>query len=134
MTRHRISRGGFIKLGGALGVGVAGASILAGCGGEEVSEGDAIAQQSEVSPGSAVEFTDGGDPAVLVHLENGDFAAYSAVCTHQGCDVAYNEEEGTLDCPCHGSVFDPANGASVESGPAGQPLPEIPVELSLIHI
>lgn len=82
-----------------------------------------------MSPGSALEFSDGGDPAVLVHLENGDFVAYSAVCTHQGCDVAYNQDEGTLDCPCHGSVFDPANGASAESGPAGQPLPEIPVEV-----
>lgn len=139
LTQQRISRGGFIKLGGALGVGVAGASLLAGCGsssgggsgsgGGEGSGDEVIAQESEVSPGSAVEFTDGGGTAVLVHLENGDFAAYSAVCTHQGCDVAYNQDEGTLDCPCHGSVFDPANGASVESGPAGQPLPEIPVEV-----
>ncbi len=154
MTEQGVSRGRFIKLGGALGVGAASASLLAGCGGGESgsgesgsgsgggdsggesgsgggegSGGEAIAQQSEVAPGSAAEFTDGGEPAVLVHLENGDFVAYSAVCTHQGCDVAYNQDEGTLDCPCHGSVFDPANGASVESGPAGQPLPEIPVEV-----
>lgn len=90
MTQQSISRGGFIKLGGALGVGVASASVLAGCGGgsggEEGSGNEVIAQESEVEPGAAVEFTDGGDPAVLVHLENGDFVAYSAVCTHQQCD------------------------------------------------
>ncbi len=34
-----------------------------------------------------------------------------------------------LACPCHGSVFDPANGAEVVSGPAQIPLPEIPVEV-----
>ncbi len=88
--------------------------------------GAAIAQESEVSPGSAVKFKDGGQDAVLVHLESGDFVAYSAVCTHQACTVAY--KGGQLACPCHGSVFDPANGAEVVTGPAPSPLPEIPVE------
>jgi Rieske Fe-S protein len=64
---------------------------------------------------------------VLVHLESGDFVAYSAVCTHQGCTVAYKNEQ--LACPCHGSVFDPASGAEVVNGPAQSPLPEIPVEV-----
>jgi Rieske Fe-S protein len=53
--------------------------------------------------------------------------AYSAVCTHQGCTVAY--QDGQLACPCHGSIFDPANGAAVVSGPAQRPLPEVPVEV-----
>jgi cytochrome b6-f complex iron-sulfur subunit len=53
--------------------------------------------------------------------------AYSAVCTHQGCTVAY--QGGELACPCHGSVFDPANGAAVVAGPAPRPLPEIPVKV-----
>ena len=81
-----------------------------------------------MAPGSAVEFEESGSPAVLVHLDSGDFVAYSAVCTHQGCTVAYRG--GQLACPCHGSVFDPANGAAVVSGPAGRPLPEVPVEVS----
>jgi Rieske Fe-S protein len=65
---------------------------------------------------------------VLVHLDNGDFVAYSAVCTHQGCTVAY--KNGQLACPCHGSVFDPAHGAEVVAGPAPRPLPKIPIKVS----
>ncbi|WP_047864780.1 QcrA and Rieske domain-containing protein [Rubrobacter aplysinae] len=149
MTEESISRGRFMRLGGALGVGVASASLLASCGGESgnssgggsgggSSSGSggsggggagAIAQVSDVQAGSAVQFQNDGDPAVLVHLQNGDFAAYSAVCTHQGCTVAYAPEEGTLDCPCHGSIFDPANGGEAVKGPAQQPLSDIPVNV-----
>ncbi len=96
-------------------------------GGDARAGGAAIAGESEVAPGSAVAFEDSGNPAVLVHLDNGDFVAYSAVCTHQGCEVAY--QGGNLACPCHGSVFDPANGAEVVAGPASRPLPEIPVKV-----
>ena len=157
MAEERLSRGKFIKLGAALGAGAAGASLVAACGGDEkasqgegetpgavegaeeatqgtsgvaqVEGGEAIAQESEVEPGSALEFTDeeNGQPAVLIHLQSGDFAAYSAICTHRQCTVAYSD--GNLACPCHGSVFDPTNGAAVVNGPATQPLPEIPVEV-----
>ena len=69
----------------------------------------------------------GGNPAVLVRLRSGTFVAYSAVCTHEGCTVAYRNRQ--LACPCHGSVFDPANNARVVNGPAQRPLPKIPVEV-----
>jgi Rieske Fe-S protein len=94
---------------------------------KQPSGGQAIARTSEVAPGSAIKFKDSGSPAMLVHLESGDFVAYSAVCTHQQCTVAYRN--GQLACPCHGSVFDPTNGAEVVTGPAQRPLPEIPVEV-----
>jgi cytochrome b6-f complex iron-sulfur subunit len=96
-------------------------------GGDAGAGGTAIASESEVAPGSALAFKDSGNPAVLVHLDTGDFVAYSAICTHQACTVAY--KDGNLACPCHGSVFDPANGASVVAGPAPRPLPEIPVKV-----
>ena len=163
---EKISRATFIRLGSALGVGAAGASVLSACGqsgggesgsggpgsggsdgggsgagnrggstgaagggsnGARGGGGQAIARTSEVAPGSAAKFEASGSPAVLVHLNSGDFVAYSAVCTHQGCTVAYRG--GQLACPCHGSIFDPANGAAVVSGPARQPLPEVPVEV-----
>ena len=99
--------------------------------------GAAIAAEADVPPGSAVQFADPtGAPAVLVHLKSGTaaaaaggFAAYSAVCTHQGCAVAYQPQSGQLACPCHGSVFDPARGAAVVSGPAPTPLPKVPIRV-----
>lgn len=146
---ERLTRGRFIRLGAVLGVGAAGASILSACGGEkaegggeeketpseakgeltQVKSGMAIYQESEVPPGSAEPFTDeeNGEPAFLVHLDNGDFVAYSAICTHRQCEVAY--ADGELVGPCHGSVFDPADGGAVVNGPATEPLPEIPVEV-----
>lgn len=108
----------------------AGEASTESMGGTTASGGGAIAQESEVPTGSAVKFQEGGDPAVLVHLDSGEFVAYSAVCTHKGCTVAYNAESGTLDCPCHGSVYDPSEGAAVQQGPAPRPLPEISIEVS----
>jgi Rieske Fe-S protein len=112
------------------GSGVGQSTPAASAGGSEEAAagtgGKAIAQESDVAPGSAVKFKDGGRDAVLVHLDGGEFVAYSAVCTHAGCTVAY--KNGQLACPCHGSIFDAANGAEVVSGPAQTPLPEIPIK------
>jgi Rieske Fe-S protein len=113
--------------GGAGGGGGSNESSGGGSNGAQGSGGQALAQTSEVAPGSALKFKNSGTPAVLVHLQSGDFVAYSAICTHQGCTVAY--KNGQLACPCHGSVYDPSNGAQVVAGPAPRPLPEIPVEV-----
>lgn len=47
----------------------------------------------------------------------------SAVCTHLRCIVHWNELEGSWDCPCHGSRFDPRG--AVLNGPALSPLEPI---------
>ena len=95
---------------------------------KQASDRQAIAPTSEVQPGTALEFEDsGGNPAVLVHLKSGNFVAYSAVCTHEGCVVSYSN--GQLACPCHVAIFDPANNARVVNGPARLALPKIPIEV-----
>ena len=152
MEERRVTRRGFIRLGALLGLGLAAASALAACGGgrsstwneggeaaggsaagggPKIGKGQAIVKQSEVAANTAFPFTDAdtGQQSVLVHLENGAFAAYSAICTHQACTVAYQPQTQKLACPCHGSVFDPEDGAAVVSGPADRPLPRIRIEV-----
>jgi Rieske Fe-S protein len=66
------------------------------------------------------------DPAiVLTRTASGDLHAFSAVCTHQGCNVD-RVADGKIDCPCHGSQFDADTGKAV-TGPASSPLTAIPV-------
>lgn len=63
--------------------------------------------------------------------------AFSKICTHAGCAVALYrkptfpvlEPNDALVCPCHYSTFDPFTGGTVLYGPAGRPLPQLPLEI-----
>jgi cytochrome b6-f complex iron-sulfur subunit len=57
----------------------------------------------------------------IIVVNTGDgFIALSSVCTHLGCQVTYDPNNGNLPCPCHGSVF--STSGSVLNGPASSPL------------
>ena len=56
--------------------------------------------------------------------------AYSAICTHEGCEVsAWRAEAKILECPCHASLFDPRDSARVVSGPARKRLSRLPLKI-----
>lgn len=65
----------------------------------------------------------------------GGILAYSKTCTHAACAVALYRKplfeptspRPALVCPCHYSTFDPATGGTVLFGPAGRPLPQLPL-------
>ena len=56
--------------------------------------------------------------------------AYTAICTHNGCDVDdWIAERLVLSCSCHGSEFDPKDAARVVDGPAPRALPALPLKI-----
>ena len=57
-------------------------------------------------------------PETRLRSANG-VVAYTAICTHSGCEVdQWLSDEQLLYCPCHSSKFDPKDGAKVVDGPA----------------
>ena len=64
---------------------------------------------------------------VVTQPSEGDFKAFSARCTHQGCPVQ-TVSDGQIGCNCHGSAFSIEDGAVV-TGPAERPLESIPVSV-----
>ncbi|MGY0022962.1 Rieske (2Fe-2S) protein [Streptomyces sp. cg35] len=78
-----------------------------------------LAKTSDVPVGGGKVFAD--KKVVVTQPAQGDFKAFSAVCTHEGCTVG-SVSDGTINCPCHGSKYRIAD-ASVAGGPAPRPLP-----------
>ncbi len=54
--------------------------------------------------------------------------AFSAICTHQACDVkTWISKDKALVCFCHSSQFLPLEQARVNGGPAPRALPSLPL-------
>ncbi|MFF4183078.1 Rieske (2Fe-2S) protein [Streptomyces sp. NPDC001691] len=81
--------------------------------------GSVLGRTSDIPQGGGKIFAAQG--VVVTQPVAGRFKAFSAKCTHQGCAVS-SVSGGTINCPCHGSKFDVADG-SVKGGPAPSPLP-----------
>lgn len=59
-----------------------------------------------------------------------DIVAYSAICTHNGCEVDDTMGESqTIFCSCHSSTFDPRDSGAVIGGPAPRSLPALPLKV-----
>ncbi len=111
------------------GVAAAGVAVplLAACAGEEsgspsgvgspsTSEAEVAASDVPVGGGTILE----DEMVVVTQPTEGEFKAFSAVCTHQSCPVQAIAD-GTINCRCHGSRFSLEDG-SVVQGPANAPL------------
>lgn len=81
---------------------------------------DQLTDVADIPEGGGKIFADAD--TVVTQPESGDFKAFSATCTHQGCKVS-SIEDGAIVCGCHGSEFSIKDG-SVLNGPATAPLPE----------
>jgi Rieske Fe-S protein len=85
----------------------------------------ALATTSSVPVGGC--FVNADAKVVVTQPTEGDFKAFSAVCTHQGCLVE-SSSDGEIPCPCHLSHFSLEDGSPL-SGPASAPL--APVEITV---
>ena len=65
-------------------------------------------------------------PVIVVNTAQGEMKAYSAICTHLGCIVEWDQRRQIILCPCHDGRFNPVNGAVI-SGPPPAPLPQLAV-------
>ena len=114
----------------AAGIAVAGVAGLAACGS---STGDAVSSAASGAASAASELVAKADipvgggkildgiKVVVTQPTEGDYKAFSAICTHNQCTVS-SVENNVILCRCHLSEFDAATGA-VRKGPATQPLP-----------
>jgi nitrite reductase/ring-hydroxylating ferredoxin subunit len=114
--------------------GVTAAAVLAACGSDEDSPGgtgttpgnggntggntggtsDALAKKSDIPVGGGKVFE--REEIVVVQPTEGDFKAYTAICTHQQC-ILGAVANGFITCPCHQSRFAVATG---EPAPGSQ--------------
>jgi cytochrome b6-f complex iron-sulfur subunit len=116
-----------------------GATTLVACGSDSGAEsrsspaagsgsggpGSVLAKVSDVPVGGAISAEDSdGKPVIVSRPTAGEVVAFSAICTHRGCTVA--PKDRILQCPCHGSTYDPATGANT-GGPAPSPLAKVSV-------
>jgi nitrate reductase gamma subunit len=112
-----------------------------------------IANLSDLKVGQPVYFNYPlqDEPNILVKLgekaddgtgPDGDIVAFSQICQHLGCSIAYQAPDTSPTCNtsykalgpvgyccCHGSIYDFIHKAKVEAGPAPRPVPQVTLEL-----
>ncbi len=74
----------------------------------------------EIEPGTGALVRDGASKIAAYRDADGTLTKRSAVCTHMGCIVEWNQKEQIWVCPCHGSRFD--KHGHVVNGPAASDL------------
>lgn len=136
-TRRTALAGAGLLAGGTVLLTACGGSDAGGTGADQIDAANPvdIAAASDVPVGGVIKASANGHTAMVSQPTKGEFKAFSAKCTHQGCIVnAQNDQD--IVCPCHSSKFSPKDG-SVEGGPANSPLPAYQVKVEkgrvLIH-
>ncbi len=84
-----------------------------------------INKVSDLKNGQATVIESGKEKIAVYKDMKGKIHSVSAVCTHMGCIVLWNNAELTWDCPCHGSRFS-FEGKVIQS-PANTDLPVKPI-------
>ncbi len=78
---------------------------------------------ADLAPGEGKVLEHEGKRLAASKDQAGALTTCSAICPHMGCIVAWNDAEGTWDCPCHGSRF--TSAGKVIAGPAESDLEKV---------
>lgn len=79
-------------------------------------------------------YPDDSSPCALIKMgrkvqggvgPDGDIVAFSTLCTHMGCPVAYDQQAKSFKCGCHFSQFDPEMAGQLICGQATENLPQL---------
>jgi arsenite oxidase small subunit len=145
-SRADLSRRDLLKLGGGAAASAAALASLANPASAQAQAGstagypiNSLARAAELKAGVPVPFNypDAASPCVLLKTGSPtpggigpqqDVVAYSILCTHRGCPVAYDAKARTFKCPCHFSIFDPEKNGQQVCGQATVDLPQIVLE------
>lgn len=143
VTRREFIRIGCTTISGSVVAGMAPALSAAGL---QPAQADSystvdVAPLATIKVDTPIAFTypDASSPAVLLRLRqpapggvgpNDAIVAYSSLCTHKGCPVAYRPERKLLICPCHWSSFDPGKAGQMVIGQGSQALPQIALRVN----
>jgi Rieske Fe-S protein len=96
-----------------------------------VSNGAAVVTVDGTSPlssvGSAVLVQSGIGNFLVAHTGTDSFAAFTTICTHEGCVVTGYESQQFV-CPCHGSRYN--TSGRVVQGPAPSALRQFATSFS----
>jgi len=102
-----------------------GANSATGEDGSQKKSTKSIAAVADIPVGGGMILKKQG--VVLTQPTKGKIKAFSVTCTHAGCAVN-KVNDGTIDCPCHGSKFAIEDGAPTD-GPAKTPLEKVSVKV-----
>jgi arsenite oxidase small subunit len=139
-----VSRREFLKFTGGVAAGAASLPTKADAAAAATDAGSTVlpykakpvGKAGALAVNQAVNFTfpDASSPCTLVKMgapvpggvgPNRDIVAYSTLCTHMGCPVAYDAGQKVFKCPCHFSMFDAEKGGQMICGQATENLPRV---------
>ena len=85
-----------------------------------------VGKVEDIPVGGSKKIILGGSAILIIRTAQG-FKAFSAICTHLGCLVSWDENKQEIMCPCHAGLFD--REGKVVSGPPPRPLPSYQVNV-----
>ncbi|HJW54699.1 MAG TPA: arsenate reductase (azurin) small subunit [Burkholderiaceae bacterium] len=150
MEEIKRSRRMFLKSSGGMAAAAVGAAVLPAAGAQAATPGltatttlnyptRTVGKAAGLPVNQPVQFTypDASSPCYALRLgspvpdgvgPDKDIVAYSAMCTHMGCPVAYDGGTKVFKCGCHFSMFDPEDSGQMVCGQATEDLPRILLE------